>query len=111
MNIFDNLGKLGGLAKDAFDIFTARKHIEQIEAAVLELQKQITENAHSGRVCPGCGEKSLIFPNKEYQAVAGGNYRTGEMHYATAKKLVAVCKSCGWECDDHEFIKNCLHKL
>ena len=31
MNVFDNLGKLGGLAKDTFDIIVARKNIEQIE--------------------------------------------------------------------------------
>ena len=85
--------------------------ITQLENIVAELQKQIAENSHSGRICPGCGEKSLMFPNKEYKALAGGDYRTGEVRYTTAKKLVAICQSCGWEYDNPEFIKHCLHKL
>ncbi len=85
--------------------------ITHLENTVNDLQKQIVDNSHSGRICPECGEKSLIFPNKEYQTIAGGNYRTGEVRYTTAKKLIAVCQSCGWEYDNQEFIKNCLHKL
>ena len=111
MNVFDNLGKLGGLAKDAFDIIMARKHIEQIEEAVLELKKQISENEHTGRICPDCGQKTLSFKNKEYSASSGGDYVTGETSYVSAKKLVAVCTNCGFEYDDRDFIKDCLHRL
>lgn len=84
--------------------------ITQLENTVANLQKQIEENTHYGRICPGCGKKSLQFPNKEYQAFAGQD-RNGKNRYTIAQKLVAVCQSCGWEYDDPEFIKNRLHKL
>ena len=84
------------------------ERLDKLEEEVRVLQAQVKNNDKT-RKCPHCHNPTLDIDYVERKCVASFNTITGEERYGTRKMFIARCSSCGWECDDQNFINNRLN--
>lgn len=84
------------------------ERLDKLEENVRILQLQVNNN-DKARICPHCHNPTLDIDYVERECLASFNTITRQKQYGTIKVFVAKCSSCGWECDDQNFINHRLN--